>query len=333
VPLGMTALSRSLSIMSDDRLRAERRLDLGLALAGDGDHAAAVEALQAACDLAPGWVEAHFALAENLEKLPGHAAQAEAAYRTCLSLEPADRMGARIRLTLLGAAPTPDRLPAAYVEALFDQEARRFDAKMREKLSYQGPEAVAEAVHKILPDLAHPARVLDLGCGTGLIAPSLRLAAGRLDGLDLSSGMLVQAVATGLYDSVRQGDLLKDAWLIDEQPYDLIAAGDVLNYIGDLAPVFQSAAAALSPGGFFVFTVEAGEDTQIELGEGHRYRHGDTRLRPWIAAALLDLVSLERRVLRQEKRQPVYGLICITRKPTLPVDMGLPVPHHDQKTV
>ncbi|HAE03880.1 MAG TPA: methyltransferase type 11 [Rhodospirillaceae bacterium] len=319
--------------MSDDRLRAQRRLDLGLALAGEGDYAAAVEALQAACELAPDWVEAHFALAENLEKLPECRLQAETAYTTCLSLDPTDRMGARIRLTLLGAAPTPDRLPAAYVEALFDQEARRFDAKMREKLNYQGPEAIAEAVSIILPQLTHPARVLDLGCGTGLIAPSLRLAAGRLDGLDLSSGMLVQAVATGLYDSVRQGDLLKDAWLIDEHPYDLIAAGDVLNYIGDLAPVFQSASAALSPGGFFVFTVEAGEDTQIELGEGHRYRHGDTRLRPWIAAALLDLISLERRVLRQEKRQPVYGLIGIARKPVLSIDMGLPVPHFDQKTV
>ena len=146
--------------MSDDRLRAQRRLDLGLALAGEGDYAAAVEALQAACELAPDWVEAHFALAENLEKLPECRLQAETAYTT-------DRMGARIRLTLLGAAPTPDRLPAAYVEALFDQEARRFDAKMREKLNYQGPEAIAEAVSIILPQLTHPARVLDLGCGTG----------------------------------------------------------------------------------------------------------------------------------------------------------------------
>ncbi|HAJ20076.1 MAG TPA: methyltransferase type 11, partial [Rhodospirillaceae bacterium] len=88
--------------MSDDRLRAQRRLDLGLALAGEGDYAAAVEALQAACELAPDWVEAHFALAENLEKLPECRLQAETAYTTCLSLDPTDRMGARIRLTLLG---------------------------------------------------------------------------------------------------------------------------------------------------------------------------------------------------------------------------------------
>jgi len=47
----------------------------------------------------------------------------------------------------------------------------------------------------------------------------------------------------------------------------------------------------------------------------------------------LDLISLERRVLRQEKRQPVYGLIGIARKPVLSIDMGLPVPHFDQKTV
>jgi predicted TPR repeat methyltransferase len=308
--------------MSEDRLRAERRLDLGIALAEEGDYLGAADALQAACELAPTWVDAQFALAETLEKLPDQAAGSAQAYQTCLTLDPADRMGARIRLSLLGAAPIPDRLPAAYVEALFDQEARRFDAKMKDKLNYRGPEAIAEAVDAIVPDLAHPAWVLDLGCGTGLIAPSLRLAAQRLDGLDLSTGMLAQAVATGLYDSVRQADLLQQSWMADDHPYDLIAAGDVLNYIGDLAPVFHRAAESLTPGGFFIFTVEAGDESEIELGEGHRYRHAETHLRPWIAAALLDLVSLERRVLRQEKRTPVYGLIGIVRKPSLPRGLG-----------
>ncbi len=302
--------------MQDDRIRAERRLNLGMALADEGDLAAASEALTDARSEAPGWADVHFAHGEILEKL-GHIQEAEKAYRDCLKSDPDDRMGARIRLSLIGAAPVPDRLPAAYVEALFDQEATRFDAKMRDRLDYRGPEVMAEAVARIIGTLPPCARGLDLGCGTGLIAPSLRLAVSELDGIDLSSGMLAKAAATGLYTAMRQGDLLVDPWMAEDNPYHLIAAGDVLNYIGDLAPVFQRAAAALSPGGWFVFTVEAGERRGIDLGEGHRFRHSAARLRPWIAAALLDIFAIERRVLRREKGQPVQGLLCILRKPDL----------------
>ena len=306
--------------MSDDRLRATRRLDLGLALAEEGDIPAAVEALTAACDLAPTWPEAQFALAGLLEKLPDNAG-AERHYTAYLALEPDDRMGAQIRLSLLGAAPVPDRLPAAYVEALFDQEAHRFDTKMRDRLAYRGPELIAECLNGIVAHIPTSARVLDLGCGTGLTGQPLRLVAGTLEGIDLSSKMLVQAAATGLYDAVRQADILTDSWGDNVARFHLIAAGDVLNYIGDLGPVMQRAAEFLEPGGYFIFTVEAGAETDIELGEGHRYRHSAERLRPWIAAALLDIVSVERRVLREEKRRPVDGLIWALRKPVLDADM------------
>ncbi|NMM43231.1 methyltransferase domain-containing protein [Rhodospirillaceae bacterium KN72] len=306
--------------MSDDRLRAARRLDLGLALAEEGDIPAAVEALTAACDLAPAWPEAQFALAGLLERLPDRA-EAERRYNAYLALEPDDRMGAQIRLSLLGAAPVPDRLPAAYVEALFDQEAHRFDTKMRDRLAYRGPEVIAESLAEIAPHMPDGARVLDLGCGTGLTGQPLRLLAGSLEGIDLSSKMLVQAAATGLYDTVRQADILTDGWSDNAAHFHLIAAGDVLNYIGDLGPVMQRAAEFLEPGGYFVFTVEAGTDTDIELGEGHRYRHSAERLRPWIAAALLDVVSVNQCVLREEKRRPVNGLVWTLRKPVLDTDM------------
>ncbi|WP_421875584.1 methyltransferase domain-containing protein [Pacificispira sp.] len=302
--------------MQEDRLRAERRLNLGLALADEGDFAAASDAMTEACALAPDWADAHFALGETFEKL-GRAREAEKAYRACLKSDPQDRMGAKIRLGLMGAAPVPTRLPAAYVEALFDQEARRFDKKMLDGLQYRGPDHMARAIERIAPDLAPPVRALDLGCGTGLGGRAMRLVAAELHGMDLSSGMLAQAASTGLYDRVVQADLLTAAWAEPDKAYHLIAATDVLNYIGDLAPVFRMAAEALQAGGYFVFTVEAGNRQDIDLGEGHRYRHALARLRPWIAAALLDIVAVDRCVLRQEKGRPVQGMVLTLRKPDL----------------
>ncbi|MDW3204203.1 MAG: methyltransferase domain-containing protein [Alphaproteobacteria bacterium] len=309
--------------MQDDRLRAERRLNLGLALVDEGDLAGAGEALTEACAIAPNWADAHFALGDVLEKL-GRLREAETAYRAYLKCDPDDRMGARIRLGLMGAAPVPKRLPAAYVEALFDQEAHRFDRKMVDTLQYRGPDHIARAVEKIAGALPDAARALDLGCGTGLSGRALKLVASELHGIDLSAGMLSQAAATGLYDRVTQADLLTTPWTEPDRAYHLIAAADVLNYIGDLAPVFRMAAEALVPGGYFVFTVEAGTRHDIDLSEGHRYRHALSRLRPWIAAALLDIVALERCVLRQEKGRPVQAMVLTLRKPDLTSEQLIP---------
>lgn len=309
--------------MQDDRIRAERRLNLGMALTDEGDLAAASEALADARAEAPAWADAHFAHGEILEKL-GRLQEAEQAYRDCLLSDPDDRMGARIRLGLMGVAPVPERLPAAYVAALFDQEAGRFDRKMLGKLEYRGPDHIAHAVERIAGDLPHPTRALDLGCGTGLNGRALKIVASELHGLDLSKGMLAHAAATGLYDRVIQADLLTHTWTSPDSAYHLIAAADVLNYIGNLAPVFCKAFDALAPGGYFIFTVETGSHAEIELGEGHRYRHALARLRPWIAAALLDIVALDRCVLRKEKGRPVHSMVLSLRKPDLGQKQSLP---------
>lgn len=310
----------------DDFARAERRLDMALALADAGDGAAAAALLEEACALAPDWAAAHFARGEQWQAV-GRSDVAAEAYRRALRLDPADRMGAGLRLTLMGALDAPERLPRAYVEALFDQEAHRFDDKMRGRLDYRGPEAIADALKTIAPQLPEAPTVLDLGCGTGLAGQALRLVSGWLTGFDLSARMLNRAAATGLYDSLIRGDLLSDPWRDGEASYDLIAAADVLNYIGDLGPVMQMAATSLSPGGWFVFTVEAGDARGPELGSAQRFRHSETALRPWIAAALLDISEIGRTVLRKEKGQPVDALVCTVRKPALRAAEGANAPH------
>ncbi|WP_425536227.1 methyltransferase domain-containing protein, partial [Chromobacterium vaccinii] len=41
-----------------------------------------------------------------------------------------------------------------------------------------------------------------MGCGTGLAGEAVRPYASRLDGVDLSAGMLERASAKGIYDSL-----------------------------------------------------------------------------------------------------------------------------------
>ena len=83
-----------------------------------------------------------------------------------------------------------------------------------------------------------PARVLDLGCGTGLGAQLYRPFAKRLTGVDVSSKMLEKAQEKKIYDSLKDFDILQD-WLFP-QKFDLIYSSDVFVYFGNLDRIIVS---------------------------------------------------------------------------------------------
>lgn len=239
------------------------------------------------------------------------------------ALDRADALGAaetddlRAALTAGGAdAAPPD---AAYVRALFDRYAERFDKELVEKLDYRGPQLAAAAAARALPG-RRDLRVLDLGCGTGLAGETLRPLASELQGVDLSSGMVAQARKRGVYDGLRVGGLVET---LRETPaaWDLLAAADVLMYLGRLEPAFAAAAAALRPGGALVFTVEAMTDDEIAqagaqapfLRASRRYAHAPEYLRAALDAAGLTLLFMDSAVLRMDRRQPVSGWVAAAR--------------------
>jgi predicted TPR repeat methyltransferase len=299
------------------RIQAGRRLDLALALIDEQDGLAAAELAREACALAPGFAEAHFVLGQALELLG--AAEASEAYRAYLEREPQDRLGANLRLTLMGERAAPERLPAAYVKELFDQAAATFEQKMRDKLGYRGPELLWSllAGHRhCLP--AQPA-LLDLGCGTGAAGEVFAQLGGRMDGLDLSPKMIAKARGKGLYGDLWAADLLEETGAAAKQ-YDLLLAADVFNYIGDLSPALAACWRRMKPGALLLFTLEAQPQdaarAPFDLGPGQRYRHDPAVVRAWLASSLLEILSVESAVLRQEKRQPVECWLFLARRPT-----------------
>ena len=125
-----------------------------------------------------------------------------------------------------------DRSPPGYVAEHFDAFAAGFDAQLVGALGYDIPEKIAAAL-QAAGALAEPGNVLDVGCGTGLCAPWLRLGARTLIGVDLSPRMLEQAAKRGLYDSLACAELTA---FLRQAPgrFFLLVAADVLVYVGDL---------------------------------------------------------------------------------------------------
>jgi predicted TPR repeat methyltransferase len=156
--------------------------------------------------------------------------------------------------------------------------------------------------------------ILDAGCGTGLCGALLRPYARRLEGVDLSPGMLARARSTGSYDALEEAEL---TGFMGSKPaaYDVIVSADTLCYFGDLREVMAAAACSLRPGGHFIFTVERGgadDDAMAadyRLNPNGRYSHREADVRRVVSEAGLELLSVAREALRQEMGLPVPGLV------------------------
>jgi len=287
--------------------------NLGQALAAKGEARAALEPLLTAARLTPDIPEVWLALA-HVHADCGDAVGARAAATAALTCAGRDRAAAeqaRFMLAALGEGEAPPRAPAGYVRKLFDQFAPRFDAELEGRLHYRTPALLAEAIGVVLPANA-ALSVLDMGCGTGLSGLALKPFARRLEGVDLSPRMLDAARARGIYAALHEADLL--AFLPTRRAgYDLIAAADVLNYLGDLTPALAAMRAALRPNGVAAFSLETGEIAPFELAEGMRYRHAPGHARALAEAAGFPVLSETPVILREERGQPVRGLLVILR--------------------
>lgn len=302
---------------SSGDLLADRRYDYAMAAKAEGDLAAAADLLEQALEIAPRWAAGWFALGE-VEAARGLREAAVRAFARALDRDPADAMGARLALARLGAGDAASAMTPAYVAALFDQYAPRFDRTLRDRLAYRGPEVLLEAVTRACATRGRTLafrRMIDLGCGTGLAAEVFAAAAAVMDGVDLSARMVEIARAKGLYRSLAVGDL--GAFLAGETgaSADLILAADVFVYVADLSGVAAEAARIAVPGGLFAFTVETHAGEGVVLGAGLRYAHARALVRETLAQAGFDVAVLDEVSTRQEGDVPVPGLVAVAVRP------------------
>lgn len=288
--------------------------NLGQALAALGDPRAALEPLARAAALAPEAPEPRLALAHACRE-NGDAEGAVAAAGAALDrAQPGSGLAAQagFLLAALGRAAVPDQAPAEYVRDLFDGFAERFDAELAGALDYRTPELLAAALREAGGG-GTAGRGLDLGCGTGLSGLALAPLVERLEGLDLSPRMLALAERRGVYAALHLADLLP--WLPEHpETFDLVAAADVLNYLGDLRPALAGIAGALRPGGLAAFSLElGGGGVPFALGTTMRYRH-DGRHAAALAGERFEVVAERETTLRMERGAPVQGVLLVLRR-------------------
>lgn len=290
---------------------------IGLLHAQRQHRQAARQSFAAAVAHNPTLLDAWMDLAE-CEFLDGNTEAAQYAVERVLAQSP-DHASAKFKLAQYRGGQ-PDAAPAQMVERLYAGMAATFDEHLTGRLGYRIPALLMTELRAWLSGFpstheGRKARVLDLGCGTGLFGVEVRPFAETLDGVDLSAAMLQRARDRGLYDHLFESDLLAHLSATPSQ-FDLIAATDVFIYQGTLDKLFAQIAAHLNDGGRFAFSTEtpAGMAQDFQLLATGRYAHAAHYIERLAADNHL---AVERRIgttIRAEGGVPLAGYVFILGK-------------------
>jgi predicted TPR repeat methyltransferase len=133
-------------------------------------------------------------------------------------------------------------------------------------------------------------------------------------GVDLSAGMLREARRRQVYARLVEADVVD--FLADEPPAsaDLVAAADLLPYLGDIRPLFAAVARVLVPGGRFIATAEEAVEGDVCLRESRRFAHAGSYLREALAATDLTVRDLRGAAIRRDRGDPVKSLILLAER-------------------
>ena len=296
-------------------------LNYGNALKGAGMLESAIAAYYRALNFNKELVEAHTGLCHALYRLEKISDAPEAAidervhaYREWLKAEP-DNPLAKFMLAACAGDGSVSRAPDSVVKNLFDGFAASFDENLA-LLDYRVPGLIRDHLRQLYGKSKLDLSILDAGCGTGLCAAFLKPLSRSLVGVDLSSGMLERAGRLALYDELIEAELtsyLQQA----SQKFDLIICADTLCYFGQLESVLNAAGNTLNAGSRFIFTLEkldSGSSGGYHINTSGRYSHTTEYVRTCLAEALLTVVNITEKVIRNESGEPVHGLFVEAEK-------------------
>ncbi|MBI3505773.1 MAG: tetratricopeptide repeat protein [Proteobacteria bacterium] len=236
------------------------------------------------------------------------AAERAAAWRAAHPDSPTARHWA----AALAGQAAPSRAEDGYVRGAFDLFAATFDQTLA-SVGYSAPEGIRAMLETQWGTPSPRFVTLDAGCGTGLAGLVLRPWSTRLEGVDLSHGMLARAQDRAIYDELRAGELVAD---LDahRRSYDVIVAADVFCYFGIIDEALAAARRALKAGGHIVFSTETmlpDEQGDWKVRPSGRYAHARAYIEKAVAAAGFTPLQWRVESPRAEDGKPIPGLIVM----------------------
>ena len=187
-----------------------------------------------------------------------------------------------------------------YAKELFDEFAEVYDETI-DKLDSK----IIDEFIKLAPNIT--GKVLDLGCGSGLVAQKLSKFEAEFDGVDISFNMVEKAKSKKVYNELFVSDILDFLNKSDLKKYSKVLAFDVFPYLGDLREVLKAL-----KGCDVWFSIEENDidfKKAYVLHSNGRYKHSLSYIKELKKELGYKRIEDYHIVLRKEKDQPVYGFL------------------------
>lgn len=185
-----------------------------------------------------------------------------------------------------------------YSEALFDVFAENYEQIMQ-NINYSAINKLKEI------GFAPIGKILDLGCGTGLVGQAFKSAENKFTGVDISQKMLDMAALKNAYTDLIKDDIVHFLHTSNLK-FNFIIALDVVEYVDDFTDMIMQMKHIP-----FVFTIENASEkvTDFQLDASGRYRHNPQYIRNQLADAGYKNITSYPLILRQENGTDVNGTL------------------------
>ena len=206
-----------------------------------------------------------------------------------------------------------DTAPDTYVRDFFNSYASKFEHNLVLDLGYDTPQRLYDCLGRSEVGKMCFQHGLDLGCGTGLSGLAFTSMVTRLDGVDLSDRMLIQARDKGCYNQIHPDSILHHLASTKES-YDFFLATDVFIYVGDLLPVFSLAWDIATPDALFCFSTERLDAENFRLLPTGRFAYSPAYIHQAAAKTGWITVHQESAPLRRERNTCLTGDLWILQR-------------------
>ncbi|XP_034535037.1 methyltransferase-like protein 27 [Notolabrus celidotus] len=137
-----------------------------------------------------------------------------------------------------------------------------------EKIGYQAPNLVVDFLHANFPENRGDVQVLDVACGSGLVAKLMTdLGFRHFVGVDGSKNMLELATKTGLYEDLRLALLGTQPLPAETGTYDVVVIVGALRHEHVPVSIIRELYQATKPGGYVCMSRV---DPDSELGDEYK---------------------------------------------------------------
>ncbi|NWT48438.1 MET27 protein, partial [Chroicocephalus maculipennis] len=225
----------------------------------------------------------------------------------------------RVAAVHCGAA-LPERL------RLYDGWADRYEEDVA-ALEYRAPHLAAASLAFAFPAPPAGARLLDVACGTGLVARELHRRGFRcLHGVDGSEGMLERARSTGLYRQLRRCVVGREPLPAPAEHYDAVTVVGALGEGQVPSTAVTELLRVTKPGGFLCLTTRSNPSNlrykaELEAALAELERQG-----AWQKVLAQEVERWERATSEEESTQGtgyISGVVYIYQKcPVPPLEEG-----------